>query len=93
MNEIVNHVPQVKNPLASWYRQPKIYVKLPSGGNYYPEGAIDLPDNKEIPIYPMTAIDEITSKTPDALFNGIAITEIIKSWTGVGGGINGRPYV
>ena len=67
------------NPLKQYFRRPSIYIKLPSGGNYYPEGAIDLPDNKEIPIYPMTAIDEITSKTPDALFNGNAITEIIKS--------------
>jgi len=67
------------NPLKQYFRRPAIYVKLPSGGNYYPAGAIDLPDNKEIPVYPMTAIDEITSKTPDALFNGIAITEIIKS--------------
>ena len=67
------------NPLKQYFRRPAIYVKLPSGGKYYPEGAIDLPDNKELPVYPMTAIDEITSKTPDALFNGIAITEIIKS--------------
>ena len=67
------------NPLKQYFRRPAIYVKLPSGGNYYPEGSIDLPDNKELPVYPMTAIDEITSKTPDALFNGIAVTEIIKS--------------
>jgi hypothetical protein len=67
------------NPLKQYFRRPSIYIKLPSGGNYYPAGAIDLPDNKEIPIYPMTAIDEITSKTPDALFNGIAVIEIIKS--------------
>ena len=67
------------NPLKQYFRRPAIYLKLPSGGDFYPEGAIDLPDNKEIPIYPMTAIDEITSKTPDALFNGLAVTEIIKS--------------
>ena len=67
------------NPLKQYFRRPAIYVKLPSGGNYYPAGSIDLPDNGEIPVYPMTAIDEITSKTPDALFNGIAVTEIIKS--------------
>lgn len=54
-------------------------MKLPSGGVGYPEGSLTLPENGEIPVYPMTAIDEITSKTPDALFNGSAITEIIKS--------------
>ena len=67
------------NPLKQYFRRPEIYLKLPSGGNFYPAGSIDLPENKEIPIYPMTAIDEITSKTPDALFNGTAVVDIIKS--------------
>lgn len=67
------------NPLRQYFRRPAIYLKLPSQGKYYPPGTIDLPENGEIPIYPMTAIDEITSKTPDALFNGIAVIEIIKS--------------
>ncbi len=67
------------NPLKQYFRRPAIYVKLPSGGLNYPPGVIDLPESGEIPIYPMTAIDEITAKTPDALFNGAAIVEIIKS--------------
>jgi len=67
------------NPLKQYFRRPSIYLKLPSGGKYYPEGSIDLPENKEVPVYPMTAIDDITSKTPDALFNGIAVIEIIRS--------------
>jgi bacterioferritin-associated ferredoxin len=54
-------------------------MKLPSGGAGYPEGALDLPDNGELPIYPMTAIDEITARTPDALFNGTAVVELIRS--------------
>ncbi len=67
------------NPLKQYFRRPAIYVKLPSGGLNYPPGVIDLPESGELPIYPMTAIDEITAKTPDALFNGAAIVEIIKS--------------
>ena len=67
------------NPLQSYFRRPALYLKLPSGGAGYPSTAIDLPDNGELPIYPMTAIDEITSRTPDALFNGVAVTEIIRS--------------
>lgn len=67
------------NPLKQYFRRPSVYLKLPSGGEGYPEGTIDLPDNGEIPIYPMTAIDEITSRTPDSLFNGSAVVEIIKS--------------
>lgn len=54
-------------------------MKLPSGGKDYTTDVLDMPETGEIPVYPMTAIDEITSKTPDALFNGVAVTEIIKS--------------
>lgn len=67
------------NPLKQYFRRPAIYLKLPSEGKFYPENAIDLPENKELPVYPMTAIDEITSKTPDSLYSGTAISEIIKS--------------
>jgi len=67
------------NPLSQYFRQPSIYVKLPSGGQHYADGAIDMPQNGELPVYPMTAIDEITYRTPDALFNGNAVTNVIKS--------------
>lgn len=70
---------QSDNPLRKYFRQPAIYVKLPSGGKYYPQGTLDMPPNGEIPILPMTAVDEITSRTPDALFNGSAIMEIMRS--------------
>lgn len=67
------------NPLKQYFRRPAIYVKLPSGGRFYDSSTIDMPENMELPIYPMTAIDEITARTPDALFNGSAVAEIIKS--------------
>lgn len=67
------------NPLKQFFRRPAVYLKLPSGGAGYPPGSIDIPDNGEFPILPMTAIDEITSRTPDALFNGTAVVEIIRS--------------
>lgn len=67
------------NPLRKHFRQPVIYLRLPSKGKFYPQGALMLPPNGEIPILPMTAIDEITSRTPDALFNGSAVMEIIGS--------------
>lgn len=70
---------QSDNPLRRYFRQAAIHVKLPSGGKYYPPGMIDLPPNGEIPILPMTAVDEITSRTPDALFNGSAMADIIHS--------------
>lgn len=67
------------NPLAKHFRQPSIYVVLPSGGQFYDEDIIDIPENKEIPIYPMTALDEISYRTADALFNGAAVANVIKS--------------
>ena len=70
---------QTTNPLRKHFRQPAIHLKLPSGGRFYPPGAIILPPTGEVPILPMTAIDEITSRTPDALFNGSAVIEIIGS--------------
>ena len=67
------------NPLEKYFRQPKIYLKLPSGGQFYPDGSLDLPTNGEVPVYPMTAKDELTFKTPDALISGQATVEVIKS--------------
>ncbi len=70
---------QNSNPLSKYFRQPAIHLRLPSGGKFYPAGTLDMPPNGELPIYPMTAVDEITSRTPDALFNGSAVTNIIGS--------------
>jgi hypothetical protein len=67
------------NPLQQYFRQPAIYIKLPSQGKFYAQNAIDLPVNGELPVYPMTAIDEITYRTPDALFNGQATVTVVES--------------
>ena len=68
-----------KNPLSDYFRQPSIYIKLPSDGKYYPKDAVDIPANGELPVYPMTTKDEITYRTPDALFNGNAVVSVIQS--------------
>ncbi len=67
------------NPLRQYFRRPAIYLKLPSGGTGYAPGVINETETGDLPVYPMTAIDEITSRTPDALFNGSAMAELIKS--------------
>lgn len=67
------------NPLKQYFRRPAVYLKLPSGAKYYSEKVIDMPETGELPIYPMTALDDITMKTPDALFNGSAVVDVIKS--------------
>jgi hypothetical protein len=68
-----------QNPLRKYFRQPKVYITLPSKGNFYPNGSIEIPENGEFPVYAMTAKDELTMKTPDALLNGAATVEVIKS--------------
>ena len=67
------------NPLSNYFRRPSIYITLPSKGKFYPNGALEMTENKELPVYPMTAVDEITYRTPDALFNGTSIIEVIQS--------------
>jgi len=67
------------NPLAKHFRQPSIYLKLPSGGRFYPEGGLELNVTGEVPIYPMTVKDELLLKTPDALMNGSSLAEMIRS--------------
>lgn len=68
-----------KNPLFGYFRQPAIYVTLPSKGNWWGENALDLPATGEIPIFPMTTRDEVMLRTPDALLNGQGVVEVIQS--------------
>jgi hypothetical protein len=67
------------NPLSKYFRQPKLFASLPSNGKFYPAGALETTETGEYPIYSMTAKDELTMKTPDALLNGQATVELIKS--------------
>ena len=68
-----------KNPLANYMRQPKIYIKLPSNGSFWPDSSIDIPENGQLPVFSMTARDELMFKTPDALLNGQAMVDVIQS--------------
>lgn len=72
-------LPLQVNPLQKYFRQPKIYLRLPSKGQYYPPNAIEMTESGEFPVYPMTAKDELQMKTPDALLNGEATVSVIKS--------------
>lgn len=67
------------NPLRQYFRQPAIYLKLPSQGRFYPEGTLAPTATGSLPVYPMTAIDEITYRTPDAMFNGQATVSVVQS--------------
>jgi hypothetical protein len=66
------------NPLAKHFRKPAIYLRLPSQGRFW-ESGLDMPENGEIPVFPMTAKDELTLRTPDALLNGQGVIDVIQS--------------
>lgn len=68
-----------QNPLKKYFRQPKIYISLPSNGEFWPEGSLEMTENRELPVFSMTAKDEIMMKTPDALISGQATVDIIQS--------------
>jgi hypothetical protein len=67
------------NPLKQYFRQPAIFIQLPSQGKFYKDGALVPTANGEYPVLPMTTLDEITYRTPDALFNGTAVANVIES--------------
>jgi hypothetical protein len=66
------------NPLAMFMRQPKIYIRLPSNGEYWPTGSLEPTETGEYPVYSMTAKDELLLKVPDALMNGQAVVDVIQ---------------
>jgi hypothetical protein len=66
------------NPLQKYFRQPKIFISLPSKGLYYSANCFQ-GDYTNVPIMAMTGLDEILMRTPDALFNGEATYKIIES--------------
>jgi len=68
-----------ENPLQKYYRQPAIYITLPSGGKYYDANTYQSTATGEIPVLPMTAKDELAFKTPDAMISGQATVDVIKS--------------
>ena len=66
------------NPLNKYFRQPSIYISLPSGTNYPPH-VVTPSKIGELGVMPMTAKDEIRFKTPDALMNGQGVVDVIQS--------------
>jgi len=77
---MVANVPSMQqpNPLASFMRQPKIYIRLPSNGEYWPAGSFIPTETGEYPVYSMTAKDELLLKVPDAVMSGQAVVDVIQ---------------
>lgn len=68
----------VQNPLQQYFRQPKIWVGLPSNGAYSDPDTFQ-GDVSNMPVFGMTGMDEIILKTPDALITGESTVKIIQS--------------
>lgn len=75
----MNQPVQQPNPLKQYFRSIKLYLKIPSGANYYKPGVIELTENGEVGVLPMTGKDELILKNPDALLNGEALVEVLAS--------------
>jgi len=67
------------NPLLDFARKVELSIKLPSNGNWYPEGMIDYTMTGEVEVYPMLPKDELMLMNPDALLSGQANVNLIKS--------------
>jgi hypothetical protein len=65
--------------LAEYFRGSDVHQRLPTGGQFFTPGTIDLAINGEVAILPMTAVDEIIVKNPDALMNGDALERLFAS--------------
>lgn len=68
-----------QNPLSQYFRRPALYFSLPSAGKYYNPGVVNIPPNGQLPVYPMSSIDEALAKSPDGLFNGDSLVRIVRS--------------
>jgi rubredoxin len=67
------------NPLVNFYRTPKFYITLPSQYRFYTDDQVEVNESGELPVFSMTAKDEMIMKNPDALLNGEAVAQVITS--------------
>ena len=76
---------QNMSALQKYYRKPKLFFKLPSQLHFYNDDQIDeeeeLSSLKEVGVMPMTTLNELEMKNPEALINGTAIEHLIRDCT------------
>lgn len=65
------------NPLKRVFRQSNLSIRLPTKGRWYSSEDIELSAEKELAIFPMTALDDILLNTPDAMLNGQALEKVL----------------
>jgi hypothetical protein len=67
------------NPLSGLMRKPKLKIKLPSNGKFWPKGSLKFSESGEYDVYSMTAKDEILLKNPGTQTGGQAVVNVIQS--------------
>jgi len=67
-----------QNPLQQFFRQPAMYLNLPTKGKWYTPDVVEMTDDQQIAVYPLSAINEIMLNTPDAMLNGQALENVVK---------------
>ena len=67
------------NPLQKHFRRPALWVKLPTLGRWYRDGAVNFNEEQQVRIFGLSAKDDIMLNTPDALLNGHALETVIQS--------------
>lgn len=67
------------NPLKKYFRQPALYLKLPTVGRWYNSQDVELNQDSEVAVYGLSALDDIMLNTPDAMLNGQALENVIKN--------------
>jgi hypothetical protein len=67
------------NPLTNYLRKPEIYVKLPSGGKWWPPGTLDMPPNNELAVMAMNGHDDMSMRNADGLMNGASSVAVVQS--------------
>jgi hypothetical protein len=67
------------NPLAGLMRQPKLSIKLPSQGRFWPTGSINTTADGEYKVFSMTAKDELLLRNPATQTGGQALVDVVQS--------------
>jgi hypothetical protein len=69
----------IPNPLNQYFRHPALQVSLPSGGKFYSKNSIDLVENNQYPVLPLTRQDELVFMSDIGQINGAAFVSVIQS--------------
>lgn len=67
------------NPLQRYFRNPELFITLPSKGRWWTESSLVVPPNNEIGICSMTGADDLALRNADGLMNGDATVKVIES--------------